>query len=397
MADESSAPKVARNEDLDRSKSSLIMGASTADNSAQDLPLNSNLVSRERDHPSSNSAPHPLVEEKHNNDTRATTQDDETAPNALPIIEGITNDNETRSIIQDKLHDMHYDLLAKAVFKAEKDKLVIRARQAMFHVEMTEMRIANMEQEIKQLRKDVDNLPDDFEKPKPRQPAYLREIRRIDSAAFQFTAATAAMSFGKRPVIEILQAKRTSINLSKESSEEAPISEGELPARQGNPGPVVERIRIRSRPLLESLEKATSSRILDREDDDDFRAVIFLRPFKLFVTFEKEIRCLFETLKAEAIEHNDNLDAQDLGQKTRNATEQASNDRLLLKDIELLIEVFDTDLRSNFNPREGIRNGTIEKIEYGDLWHLFEYGDNVIASSNLSQIYKAVGFTVCSH
>ena len=406
MADEQTAPNMAGNEDNIGNENnhgpqnSLIMGPSTANSSAHDLLMNNNPISEESTHPSSVNALHPLDEENDGHDTEPKTRDDKPTPKALPSIKGITDDNETLGAIDQNVRLMQYDSLAEKLFETEKDKLMIRARQAMFHVEITELRIAKMEEEIKQLRKDVDNLPEDFAKPKPRQPAYLREIKRVDSASFQFTAAAADIALEKRPVIEILLANRTSVGLPSDSNKVGPVSENRLLERRESHGPaggvadpVVERIRIRSRPLVAALEKAVSSRLWDPpNDDDDHRATIFFRPFKLFVTYEKEIRSSFEALKAKATKHDGSTEAKN--QDAIDPTKQAADDTILLKDMELLMEVFDTDLKSLFTTREEIRNGTLEKIEYGDLWHLFNYGDDIAASSDMSQVYRVVGFTV---
>ena len=383
-----------------RSLPSLITDVSAADNLAQDLPLNNDLTKSKGRRPGSNDAPHSSAKEEYDRGTTAGSQD-KPATEALPIIEGIINDRESLSVISDKLRTMHYGPLGKRLWKTEKEKLMIRARQAMFHVELTEIRMTNMEKEIKQLRKDVDNLPEDFLKPIPEQRAYLREIKRVDSTTFQFTPEKAAMPDETKPVIEVLLASQNVISLPKEITKEIPVLSGAFVERQDKQGPVgevtgpvVERIRVRSRPLLLSLENATHSRILVPSDGDSLWDMVFLRPFKLFVTFEKEIRSAFDALKVNTVKLDDNLDAKDLAQDKEEAARQALIQKLLLKDMELLIEVLDIDLKSLFNLREEIRNGTLEKIAYSDLWHLFEYGDDIVASSNMSQVYRVVGFTV---
>ena len=150
-----------------RSLPSLITDVSAADNLAQDLPLNNDLTKSKGKRPGSNGAPHSSAKEEYDRGTTAGSQEDKPAKEALPIIEGIINDRESLSVISDKLRTMHYGPLGKRLWKTEKEKLMIRARQAMFHVELTEIRMTNMEKEIKQLRKDVDNLPEDFLKPIP--------------------------------------------------------------------------------------------------------------------------------------------------------------------------------------------------------------------------------------
>ena len=49
-----------------------------------------------------------------------------------------------------------------------------------------------------------------------------------------------------------------------------------------------------------------------------------------------------------------------------------------LEDFRLLIRFMDEDLKDIFEMRQKIEDGTLEKIAFDDLWHLFRYGEEVL-------------------
>jgi hypothetical protein len=49
-----------------------------------------------------------------------------------------------------------------------------------------------------------------------------------------------------------------------------------------------------------------------------------------------------------------------------------------LEDFRLLIRFLDEDLKDIFDMRKQIEEGTLDKIAFDDLWHLFHYGEEVI-------------------
>ena len=70
------------------------------------------------------------------------------------------------------------------------------------------------------------------------------------------------------------------------------------------------------------------------------------------------------------------------------------SDSDLLADLKL-IEFLDIDLKPTFDLRVSIKDGTIKAIDYPDLWHLFELGEDVITQSSRVKIFRVVSFTVC--
>lgn len=66
---------------------------------------------------------------------------------------------------------------------------------------------------------------------------------------------------------------------------------------------------------------------------------------------------------------------------------------LVLEHLKLLIEVFDNDLKPMFDLRREIRDGTLKRIAFDDLWHLFTVGQDVKLNSSGSRIYRVLRVT----
>ncbi|KAL3420930.1 hypothetical protein PVAG01_07375 [Phlyctema vagabunda] len=314
-------------------------------------------------------------------------------------VQDIQQDPEPFDQIQSLLEDfIDGDLRnVKSKFEAEMAKVKTRSRQAMMNIGMTDIRLEIIEDDIKQLRRDVDNLPEDFEKAQPKEPAYRREIRRLDPTAFRLTAEIAAMPDMTKSVIDLLVSNPDSISATSNSKTKVVTSGGE--AIQQNIDPIIGRIRLRSGLLIKHLERITGSHILGDVKIEEKCAVVFLRPFKLLVTWAKEIRYSFDKLRKiiEATSRESETQKPDKTQRSGNTTHQPSVklqlDILLLKDLELLLHVLDNDLKPIFTLRDKIRDGTLHTIEYHDLWHLFEFGDDIFDSSDMSNVYRVVAHT----
>lgn len=65
----------------------------------------------------------------------------------------------------------------------------------------------------------------------------------------------------------------------------------------------------------------------------------------------------------------------------------------LLREVRLLVEFLDVNLKPTFDLRKAIQNGTATEIEYADLWHLFEAGQTVISANDEAQAFRVVKFT----
>lgn len=163
---------------------------------------------------------------------------------------------------------------------------------------------------------------------------------------------------------------------------------------------------------------------------------VFLRPFKLFVTYEREIRGEVVRLekmhiprdnksKAEVPEiaksEGQNLPLQSLTDTlhvTHESLSQDNSDNLernksphivedaplsgeskdmipqkskrCLEELRVLRELLDTDLKPMFDLRKQIKDGVARNIAFQDLWHLFSLGDEIVSndSNGQNQVYR---------
>ena len=181
-----------------------------------------------------------------------------------------------------------------------------------------------------------------------------------------------------------------------------------------------ERLRINSKPLLELLDKLCGAQ---SGIPTDSSKAVFLRPYKLFMVFEQEIRGQFEQLKtkSETIDelagstkpkdvdiamsaHATEAPTDDKGKEHLEQDGEAAtygkegqtdvdNREAALQHLGLLIRFFDNDLRSTFELRSNLKTGRAHTIEYADLWHLYEPGQEIRSADCKLQIYHVTRFT----
>jgi hypothetical protein len=193
-----------------------------------------------------------------------------------------------------------------------------------------------------------------------------------------------------------------------------------------------ERIRINSPLLLKALVEITGQKFQTYSSWStsyigELRTQVMLRPFKLLVTYEPAIRAYTAELakKHQASEANDHsLEARKISNTSEHITrtqttrftpissaesaEQADTSinikerdedddkqallesKRCLQELQVLIGMFDTDLKPTFELRKRIEDGTLNTIAFADLWHLFRRGDNVFPRSDIghSQVYR---------
>ena len=177
-----------------------------------------------------------------------------------------------------------------------------------------------------------------------------------------------------------------------------------------------ERVRICSKPLLVIL-----SAMVDPGSPpwDDYPHLVILRPFKLFVIYETEIRDALKDLEKKwqskdqisptekAIERkpkeqhgevhksNDEEDKKD-GTRVPNPTANTAvkTDTFeALEHLRLLVELFDNDMKSTFALRKQINAKENCPIAFADLWHLYEHGQEVRDLYDNVQVFKVASFT----
>ena len=220
-------------------------------------------------------------------------------------------------------------------------------------------------------------------------------------------------------------------------SPDPPISHIDTPAPTPLDGQFLqpERVRINSTLLLKALQEIigiefSQSRI---GDDLELRDQVILRPFKLLVTFEQEIRDGIDRLekvhtsdgnngKSEAPEMasgegqkpppspNTDIPHDMAENSSRDHLDDFNNDESLyskahptdaesplesrrcLEEMLVLRELLDKDLKPTFDLRKQIKEGTVRSIAFQDLWHLFSIGDEIVSndSNGRYQIYRVL-------
>lgn len=201
-----------------------------------------------------------------------------------------------------------------------------------------------------------------------------------------------------------------------------------------------ERIRINSVLLLNALRKITSCIVsfnkTPNRDRVELQDQVILRPFKLLVTHEKEIRDEIDRLedlhvqngthyKEEAPEtaegengvppslpitdslhkipesagqdHSVDYKAEKVLHTTRDSLLDGEKEDIVplnslrcLEELRVLRKLLDTDLRPTFDLRKQIKDGVVRSIAFQDLWHLFPIGGEIVSndSNGQSPVYR---------
>jgi hypothetical protein len=184
-------------------------------------------------------------------------------------------------------------------------------------------------------------------------------------------------------------------------------TEGPAPANtsqsvEGEYAQPPDRIRINGDPLLRLLEKA-----LEVEIHKENSPLVFLRPFKLLMQREQEIRRLHAQLRKKfgttATADQVMMSSPDKDQGTSQSIDRTgmylneSHAKLLeeygseqaYKELCCLIEFMDRDL----GPLRALRSGFIDKVYYSELWHIFKPGDVVITRQEPLHAYRVLYVT----
>ena len=208
------------------------------------------------------------------------------------------------------------------------------------------------------------------------------------------------------------------------SKDEFGTESSHVPSLKDRPQP--ERIRINSSLLLQALEKITDQTFTKSRVHEDLELMsqVFLRPFKLFVVYEKEIRDFAARLKQRLIPEGSRRAPDGIAESKNNtavpmvsrpkdpgfeglllgtptyttpekvADRDALESRRCLEELLNLIKLFDIDLKPTFELRKRIEERSVRDIAFQDLWHLFRLGD-VIQSADTScpQTYRILNVT----
>lgn len=206
--------------------------------------------------------------------------------------------------LRHKAQSAQYSSLALRLLEHEKKTgdLRRRSKQAVLHLSFTEMRITQMEQQIRKLEAELHNRPDDFELSVVRRqaPIYKSSIKPSLHGEFFLTPQSVEIPHHEQASLEVLVAEHgTSATLGPEHDTASHSTKICQRTHQQTP----ERLRIRYAPLIKTLEKVCGETLSNGHIwPSDNRTVlvmgartggaatVLLRPWKLLVAYEKEIR-----------------------------------------------------------------------------------------------------------
>ncbi|KAL9119791.1 MAG: hypothetical protein Q9187_003654 [Circinaria calcarea] len=236
---------------------------------------------------------------------------------------------------------------------------------------------------------------------------------------------------------EISLPSATSVPRSYGSRDTLESSKAAIMHNRHNTGVPI-RLRIRSTILLKILDEISNAKV---EGGKSKEKLVFLRPFNLLFTYANEIRARLKLLESKhkvtgipstekctpSLTEGQDLDKVpsigELGSdrvnlQNRQLAAEGSREcndykeaelgsisavQLPLKETEtpealehlrLLVEFMDCDLYPMWELRRSLAAGTLRKIAFPDLWHLFEHGQEVRTPDNKQiQIYRVLAFT----
>ncbi|KAK1727021.1 uncharacterized protein BDZ83DRAFT_573334 [Colletotrichum acutatum] len=294
------------------------------------------------------------------------------------------------------------------VFEEEKEsgRMRMRYHQASLHHTFTNLRIEDLERGLKELKAAFENRDDTWEAPKKTKfPIHRHELRRSYANQFRITRLTAILHCAQQPALEVQVTERTPSTLLTSENESQSLSHQTIENDEGvslksSSLKTPERLRIRSWSLLSHLEKITGRAIMGLAQStmiDGIKVhsgVAFLRPFKFFAEHHDVIKKSQAEMEAwihtGTPKHRRRSHEQANESIRESSTQHDFDDKNLVEDLKLLVRFLDNDLKSTFDLRQKVKDGTALEIEYDDLWHLFARGDIVITTSDPNQAYRVI-------
>lgn len=300
-----------------------------------------------------------------------------------------------------------------------KDKAPNRIRQFGQYLRIMEARMAAMEAELSELKKDPSKVSsEESEEKKESEPASeepkkgepICEIKTGDMDFFDRiiegdddlspdihgnSSDWRRKRSDQKWVIEVLtrtsytqvtpdtdkSAKKDDSNSSSETSDQ----DASQPAKIQHP----ERIRIRSEILLEYL------RTLVKGEHNNFDGVLmFVAPFKLFVKNEERIRTRLTELEEQVKKDGDKSKEKDEESKqAKKDKETREKNAKLLPHLRLLVQLLDTLLAPTIKIYKSLTAQTATHVSFDHIYYLFSYGQEVLCADGTNQVYRVYGFT----
>lgn len=292
--------------------------------------------------------------------------------------------------------------LGVLVDELKRGQLDAQAWQASLHTILTNERLLEIERKLRRLEAEVRKLPEgfDYNKNMIHAPVCKPVIKRSFADEFRITDQTRRLPPDEKYALEVLvsdsfqDARHGAENESAQGIKRRPTGLLGQEAGKSVGTLVPERLRIRSWFLISHLEG------LSRETLSTYRTydvtamaaspLVILRPFKLLFKYEKAIRDSVEEVEKKVKE----AEGKEEDHPDRKGTFSNIKFRWadLLRELKLLVEFLDVDLKPTFELRQSILDGTIKEIDYDDLWHLFELGEVLVTKGKKDQAYRMVNY-----
>lgn len=320
------------------------------------------------------------------------------ASELLASLQQDTSTTENLRIAQDKEQQAQNGALASINLKEDikSGRIKVQSKQAISHSAFTELRIDALEKAVNEIKAHIYDIPKGHAVNEDIQyPIQKHEIRRSSFYTFKVGRQTYNAPVEHLPALEVLVSRSMDNTVllpldlnsnNTDSTVKSTVTKFETP----------ERLRIRSQPLLHYLDKVLRGQvdISHAEDINDQRiypATVFLRPFKLLVENEEQIHQSLLDLRSNL--GKDQPQTNKLAGGSRHKQEGTMINEDIQKDLNLLVEFLDQDLKPTFDLRRHLADSTATDIEFADLWHLFRRGMIVISPSNETQAYRVINFT----
>lgn len=175
-----------------------------------------------------------------------------------------------------------------------------RSKQAIIHLTFTELRITQLEEQLRKLQAELHNKPDDFKINVKRiqLPVYKPFLKRSIEGEFMSTPNSAHILAQDLPSLEVLVTDHSTSRLGPER-DTTHISTN-IPQQMHQLTP--ERLRIRYTPLIKMLEQVCRETLSNHQvwpvtgitptmrKATRGASTVILRPWKFFVAYGNEIR-----------------------------------------------------------------------------------------------------------
>ncbi|KAI0965292.1 hypothetical protein F4678DRAFT_476688 [Xylaria arbuscula] len=325
-------------------------------------------------------------------DDKTQVEGDEVTPEMLKT--AISNEGDEDMFETEQVSNLirHDYLLNEALGKERNQGILERRRlQATIYTAFTDLRIKTLEEQVRKVKIDLYNLPDNFElhERHMKHPIFRHALQRSTADQFELRRGSMNVPNKDRAALEVLAIEQLTDSGSYFKSNSPRDNAGGLPTTYLAPT----KLRVRSRPLIAHIQQVTGTHIWDDlspfPHPTEQPNIVFLRPFKLFAKYGGEIRQSLQDFKQDVDGYSSKLRAMT---QTGDA-KKTFNDEDLLQDLKLLVNFLDEDLKPTIDLRQKIEEGSATDVEYEDLWHLFQCGDIVLLESDKSQAYRVLSFT----